>query len=89
MKIQAEAEAEATRMAADADAQATRTKAEADAHVVDVFAREMEMRRNDVARIQAYGNRTVFAPLDGASSMGGALATGLAAGMGSRSAKAA
>ena len=84
VKIQALAEAEATRLAAEADAAATRTKAEADAYVVDAFAREMEMRRMEVARIQAYGNRTIFAPYEAGAQMGNALATGLAANMGSR-----
>ena len=47
---------------AKADADAIRIKALADADVVDQFAREMEMRRIDVQRVAAYGDRTVFVP---------------------------
>jgi len=83
MKIEAEAQAEATRMAAEAEAQAVRIKAHADAQVIDHFAREMEMRRLEVARIKAYGPKTVFVPSEGAGvHMGNVMAMGLAAGMG-------
>jgi len=87
--IAAEAQAEATRVAARAEADAVRLKALADAEVHDVFAREMQLRRMDVQRVKAFGNRTVFVPTrtggDGASEDGGmgqAMAVGLAAGMG-------
>lgn len=44
----------------------------------------MGMRRVEVARVQAFGNRTVFVPSDGpGSQMGGAMAMGMAAAMGS------
>ena len=82
-KIEAEAQAEATRLAAEADAQAIKIKAHADAQVIDRFAREMEMRRLEVLRIQAYGPKTVFVPNEGAGAhMGDVMAMGLAAGLG-------
>jgi uncharacterized membrane protein YqiK len=82
-KIEAEAQAEATRLAAEADAQAIRIKAQADTEVVDQFAREMQQRRIEVARVKAYGSRTVFAPSEGAGAqMGNVMAMGLAAGLG-------
>jgi len=56
----------------------------ADSDVVDQFAREMGMRRVDVSRIQAFGNKTAFVPSDGSGSqMGTAMAVGMAAAMGS------
>ncbi|KAG5219941.1 band domain-containing protein [Salix suchowensis] len=83
LKIEAEAQAEATRLAAEADAQAIKTKADADAQVVDQFAREMELRRMDVARVKAFGSRTIFVPSEAqGSQMGSAMALGMAAGMG-------
>ncbi|KAJ7684924.1 hypothetical protein DFH06DRAFT_1156894 [Mycena polygramma] len=81
-KIEAEAHAQATRMAAEADAEAIRMKAEADGKVVDQFAREMELRRMEVTRIKAYGNKTVFVSEGAGAQMGQAMATGMAAGMG-------
>jgi regulator of protease activity HflC (stomatin/prohibitin superfamily) len=82
-RIEAEAQAEATKLAAEAEAEATRIKAAADAQVVDQFAREMELRRIEVNKIMAYGNKTIFVPSDGAGSqMGQAMAMGMAAGMG-------
>ncbi|KAJ3726293.1 hypothetical protein EV361DRAFT_927115 [Lentinula raphanica] len=82
-RIEAEAQAEATRMAAEAEAEAIRIKAAADAQVSDQFAREMELRRMEVAKVQAYGEKTVFVPSDGAGAqMGSAMALGMAAGMG-------
>ena len=49
----------------------------------------MELRRIDVARVKAFGSRTVFVPTDGmGSQMGGAMATGLAAAMGADSRRA-
>lgn len=47
-KIDAQARAEAPRLAARADADAIRLKAGADGEVTDVFAREMELRRIEV-----------------------------------------
>jgi len=48
----------------------------------------MGMRRVDVSRIQAFGNRTVFVPSDGpGSQMGTAMAVGMAAAMGSDASK--
>ncbi|KAG9318383.1 hypothetical protein JVU11DRAFT_474 [Chiua virens] len=83
-KIEALAQAEAIRLTAEAEAEATRIKAAADADVVDQFAREMGMRRVEVSRIQAFGNKTIFASSDGpGSQMGGAVAMGMAAAMGS------
>ena len=49
----------------------------------DGFAREMQFRRTDVARVAAFGERAVFVPTDGlGAQMGGAMATGMAAGLG-------
>lgn len=86
-KIEAEAKAEATRLAALAEAEASRVKSDTDSGIVDGFAREMGMRRIEVERVKAYGNRTIFVPTDGASGVGNAMAVGLAAGMGSQAAK--
>ena len=83
VQIEAEAQAQATRLAAQAEAEAIRIRALADAEVHDQFAREMEMRRVEVSRIQAFGANTVFVPTEGiGAQMGGALATGLTTGMG-------
>lgn len=70
-------------MAARADADAIKLKATADAEVVDQFAREMELRRIEVQRVAAFGSKTVFVPSEGLGAQaGGAMAMGLAAGMG-------
>ncbi|KAI0072143.1 band 7 domain-containing protein [Panus rudis PR-1116 ss-1] len=83
LQIEAEAQAKATRLAAEADAEAIRIKAQADAEVKDQFAREMELRRMDVSRVKAFGQKAVFVPTDGiGSSMANAMAVGMAAGMG-------
>ncbi|KIM48886.1 hypothetical protein M413DRAFT_438059 [Hebeloma cylindrosporum] len=85
LRIEAEAQAEATRLAAEAEAGAIRIKAKADAEVIDHFAREMELRRIEVSKIQAYGSKTVFVPSESAGSqMGNAMALGMAASMGSQ-----
>jgi len=87
-RIAAEAQAEATRLAAKAEADAIRQRALADLEVTDNFAREMEMRRVDVSRVRAFGQRTVFVPTDGLGGQAGnAMAIGLAAGMGRDQAK--
>ncbi|KAG1869672.1 hypothetical protein C8R48DRAFT_96699 [Suillus tomentosus] len=81
-KIEALAEAEAIRLTAEADAQAVSIRAAADAKVTDQFARGMEMRRVEVTRVQAFGNKTVFVPTDGTGvQMGNAMAVDMAAGM--------
>ncbi|THH00299.1 hypothetical protein EW026_g2224 [Hermanssonia centrifuga] len=83
LQIEAEAQAQATRLAAEADAQAIRIKAEADANVVDPFAREMELRRMEIARVQAFGSKTVFVPTEGiGAQMGNMMAMSMAAGLG-------
>lgn len=83
LEIEAEAQAKATRLAAEADAEAIRIKAEADTKVMDQFAREMELRRMEVARVKAFGSRTVFVPTEGiGAQMGTSMITGMAAGMG-------
>ncbi len=88
LQIDAEARAEATRMAAKADADAIQLKATADQGVTDDFARQMEMRRVEVQRVAAYGNKAIFVPMSGSegnsggSGISGALASGLAQGMG-------
>ncbi|KAF9232973.1 hypothetical protein BU15DRAFT_90514 [Melanogaster broomeanus] len=87
-KIEALAQAEAIRFTAEAEAEAIQIKAAADAGVVDQFAREMEMRRVEVSRIKAFGDKAVFVPSDGlGSQMGGAMAMGMAAAMGSEARK--
>lgn len=84
MRIEAEAKATATRLAAEADAEATRTKARVDAEVTDMFAREMEMRRMEVARVRAFGNKVIFVPTDAAApGVTGPMVAGMAAGIGS------
>lgn len=51
--------------------------------MLDQFAREMEMRRIEVAKVKAYGSRTIFVPSDATGAqMGNALAVGMAAGLG-------
>jgi len=88
VRIEAEAQAEATRLAAEAEAESVRIKARADAEVNDQFAREMELRRVEVARVQAYGNKTIFVPVEGpGAQMGSAMALGMAATMGAQSTK--
>ncbi|KAF8803524.1 hypothetical protein BYT27DRAFT_7195359 [Phlegmacium glaucopus] len=88
LKIEAEAQAEATRMAAEAEAAAVSIKAKADAQVIDQFAREMEFRRLEVARIRAFGSKTVFVPSDGTGTqMGNAMAMGMAASLGAQASK--
>ena len=88
LRIEAEAQAEATRMAAEADAGAIRIKAKADTEVIDQFAREMELRRVEVSRVQAYGNKAVFVPAEGpGANFGNAMAMGMAATMGAQSTK--
>ena len=83
LEIEAEAQAKATRLAAEADAEAIRIKAQADTNVVDQFAREMEFRRMEVARVRAFGSKTVFVPTEGiGAQMGSSMAVGLAAGLG-------
>ena len=70
-------------MAAEAEAEAIRLRAAADAAVVDHFAREMELRRTEVSRVQAFGDKAVFVPTDGlGAQMGSAMAVGMAAGIG-------
>lgn len=84
-RIGAGAQAEATRLAAKAEADAILTKAHADAQVLDQFAREMEMRRIEVSKVRAYGDKTIFVPSDGpGAQMGSALAIGMAACLGTR-----
>ncbi|KAF8969857.1 hypothetical protein BDZ97DRAFT_2055545 [Flammula alnicola] len=62
-----------------------RIKAQADAEVIDQFAREMELRRTEVARVRAFGSKTVFVPSDAVGSqMGNAMALGMAASMGAQ-----
>ncbi len=64
-------------------------RAAADAAVLDQFAREMELRRTEVQRVSAFGDKAVFVPTDGlGSQLGGAMATGFAAGLGADGRKA-
>ena len=83
MQIEAEAQAQATRMAAEADAQVIKIKSDADKQVLDPFSREMELRRMEVTRIQAFGNKTIFVPNEASSSqMANLYQFGLATAMG-------
>jgi regulator of protease activity HflC (stomatin/prohibitin superfamily) len=76
LQIKAQAQAAATRVAAQAESDAIRIKAEAAGAVSDEFAREMELRRLEVQRVGAYGNRTVFVGDGAAGTMGGTMAQG-------------
>ena len=85
LRIEAEAQAQATKLAAEDEAEAIRIRATADAQVSDQFAREMELRRNEVSRVKAFGSRTVFVPTEGfGAQLGNTMAVGLAAGLGSK-----
>lgn len=77
--IEADAQANATKMKAAADAEAIRIQAQADAEIHDEFARALASNRVEVLRTKAYGNNTVFAPLE-ALNTGGMVGMGLAAG---------
>ncbi|TFK26379.1 band 7 domain-containing protein [Coprinopsis marcescibilis] len=82
-RIESEAQGAATRIQAEAEAEAVRIKALADANVVDQFAREMELRRIEIARVRAYGSKAVFVPSETmGAQMGSAMALGMAASMG-------
>ena len=80
-RIEAEAHAHATRLAAEAEAEATRIKARADADVGNPFAQEMGRRRQEIARVAAFGNKAVFVPTEAMGVAAPAVA-GMAAGMG-------
>ncbi|PPR04948.1 hypothetical protein CVT24_010406 [Panaeolus cyanescens] len=86
VRIEAEAQAEATRLAAEAESAAIRTKAQADAEVLDRFAQEMQLRRMEVQRVQAFGSKTVFVPTESGAQIGNAMALGMAASMGAQAA---
>src|SRR5712675_1880367 len=75
----ARAVAERTRIEAEAHAHATRFAAEAD--VGNAFAQEMGRRRQEVARVAAFGNKAVFVPTEAMGVAAHSLA-GMAAGMG-------
>jgi regulator of protease activity HflC (stomatin/prohibitin superfamily) len=82
LQIAAQAQAAATRMAAQAEADAIGSRSQADQGVQDAFAREMSMRRVEVSRVQAFGNRAVFVPTDSGSGNTGGVGGALALGMG-------
>lgn len=85
MQIEAEAQAHATRLAAEADAEAIKIKAKADAAVEDPYAREKGLRRIEIARVQAFGSKTVFVPTEAAGTkMADYYSFGLATGMGAQ-----
>jgi hypothetical protein len=57
--------------------------------VTDAFAREMGMRRLEVQRVGAFGQRTVFVPTEGmGAAAGSALLTGMSLGLGGKAAAA-
>jgi len=80
-RLEAQAQAHATRLAAEAEAEAIRIKARADAEVANSFAQEMSRRRQEIARVSAFGNKAVFVPTE---SMGVAapILAGMAASVG-------
>ena len=80
-RIEAEAHAHATRLGAEAEAEAIRVKARADADVGDSFAQEMGRRRQEIARVAAFGDKAVFVPTEAMGVTAPALA-GMAAGLG-------
>ncbi|KAI0246093.1 band 7 domain-containing protein [Lactifluus subvellereus] len=80
-RTEADAHAHATRLAAEAEAEAIRIKGQADANVEDEFAQEMGRRRQEIARVSAFGNKAVFVPTEAMGVVAPALA-GLAAGVG-------
>lgn len=64
MTIEASARATATRLQAEAEAASTRIKAEADAAIRDEYAQGIAQRRIEVERTKAFGDKTVFAPIE-------------------------
>lgn len=70
LTIEAEAEAAATKFRAEAAAAATRTQANVDAEIRDEFARDLAQGRLEIERTRAYGNGTVFAPMEALRSGG-------------------
>ncbi|KAH8917629.1 band 7 domain-containing protein [Atractiella rhizophila] len=79
LTIQAEAEGRAIRLRADAEAEAVRIRGEADKEVTSLYAQDIAKRRVEVERTKAFGNRTVFAPLEAMSNggVGGFAALGM------------
>lgn len=77
-EIEARANSAATRIQAQADADAIRIKAKAGEDVRDEFSREMELRRMDVLRVGAYGDKTIFVHGDGGTGLVPSMAQGLA-----------
>lgn len=73
--IEAQAKAKAIRITAEADAEAIRIKAEADAAIADMFAQGQARSRIEVERTKAFGNNTIFAPLEALNSGGVAFAS--------------
>ncbi|KAN0135811.1 hypothetical protein V8E53_006263 [Lactarius tabidus] len=63
-RLEAQAHAHATKIQAEAEAEAIRIKARADADVVNAFAQEMSRRRQEVARVGAFGNKAIFVPTE-------------------------
>ncbi|KAF8272432.1 hypothetical protein EI94DRAFT_1718028 [Lactarius quietus] len=66
-RLEAQAQAHATRLAAEAEAEAIRIKARADAEVTNPFAQEMSRRRQEIARVAAFGKKAVFVPTEAMS----------------------
>lgn len=64
LTIEAQAKATAIRVTAEAEAEAMRIRAEADARIKDAFAQDIAQRRIEVERTRAYGDKTVFAPME-------------------------
>jgi regulator of protease activity HflC (stomatin/prohibitin superfamily) len=76
LTIEAQAEATAIKLRAEAQAEATRIQARVDADIRDEFARDLAQGRLEVERTRAYGNGTVFAPMEALRS-GGMVGMGL------------
>lgn len=70
LTIEAEAEATAIKLRAEAQAEATRIQARIDEEIRDEFARDLAQGRLEVERTRAYGDGTVFAPMDAFRSAG-------------------
>lgn len=75
-RIAAEAEAQATRIAAEAEAAAIALRAKADDGVQGEQAMRMQWARNEIKRVAAYGDKTVFVPQGAEGAVGGSVLAG-------------
>jgi regulator of protease activity HflC (stomatin/prohibitin superfamily) len=84
VRLDAEARAQATLVQARAEAEAARIIAESDAAIASGFAQGQARARIEVARTQAFGDKTVFVSSD-MPQLGGAMALSQALEVGRRS----